>query len=49
MDVLLLLGLGLIAGFLIGSSAVGRRRALRKLGEYEFQNRWNNIKKISKW
>jgi hypothetical protein len=41
---LLILLIGLVIGLFIG-----RIRGLRHLGEYEFRNRWINIRTISRW
>jgi len=41
---LLILAIGLLVGLYFG-----RIRGLRHLGEYEFRNRWTNIRIISRW
>jgi hypothetical protein len=44
----LLMLLILLIGLLVGLY-FGRIRGLRHLGEYEFGNRWTNIRTISRW
>jgi hypothetical protein len=41
--------IGLVLGFLTGCGTIGRWRAFRKLGEYEFRQRWKNTKDVHRW
>lgn len=46
--VLIVLVLGFLVGLVVGAN-VGRRRALRHLGQAEYAARWRTIRGISRW